>query len=76
MDINRFTEKTQEAIRAAQDKAIRYSHQQIDVEHLLDALLEQEGGLARSVLVKAGYDADGLKQRLQSFSRAEQCDHA
>src|SRR5258706_5973171 len=64
MDINRFTEKTQEAIRAAQDKAVRYSHQQIDVEHLLDALLEQEGGLARSVLVKAGYDPDLLKQRL------------
>jgi ATP-dependent Clp protease ATP-binding subunit ClpB len=64
MDINRFTEKTQEAIRAAQGKAILYNHQQIDVEHLLDALLEQEGGLARSVLVKAGYDADALKQRL------------
>src|SRR6476661_2064318 len=64
MDINRFTEKTQEAIRAAQDKAIRYSHQQIDVEHLLDALFEQEGGLARSVLLKAGYDADAVKQRL------------
>ena len=45
MDINRFTEKLQEAIRAAQSKAVRYGHQQIDVEHLLAALLEQEGGL-------------------------------
>jgi ATP-dependent Clp protease ATP-binding subunit ClpB len=65
MDINRFTEKTQEAIRAAQTKAIRYGHQQIDVEHLLDALLEQEGGLARSILVKAGFNPDILHQRLE-----------
>ena len=45
MDINRFTEKTQEALRAAQSKAARYGNQQIDVEHLLAALIEQEGGL-------------------------------
>ena len=48
MDINRFTEKLQEAIRAAQSKAIRYGHQQLDVEHLFASLLEQEGGLAGS----------------------------
>ena len=65
MDINRFTEKTQEAIRAAQTKATRYSHQQVDVEHLMDALLEQQGGLARSVIVKAGFDADALKRRIE-----------
>ena len=50
MDINRFTEKLQEAIRSAQGKAVRYGHQQIDVEHLLKALLEQESGLAPSIL--------------------------
>ncbi len=65
MDINRFTEKTQEAIRAAQSKATRLQNQHVDVEHLLDALLEQQGGLARSVLVKAGYDADALKRRVE-----------
>ena len=54
MDINRFTEKAQEAIRSAQSKAVRYGHQQIDVEHLLAALLEQENGLAPSILNKAG----------------------
>ena len=54
MDFNRFTEKLQEAIRAAQTKAVRYGHQQIDVEHLLLRLLEQEGGLAPSILTKAG----------------------
>ena len=46
MDLNRFTEKLQEAVRAAQSLAVRYGHQQIDVEHLLAALLEQEAGLA------------------------------
>ncbi len=66
MDINRFTEKLQEAIRSAQSKAGRYGHQQIDVEHLLAALLEQEGGLAASVLSKAGVHTDLLAQRLEA----------
>ncbi len=66
MDINRFTEKLQEAIRSAETKATRYGHQQIDVEHLLAALLEQEGGLAPSILTKAGISVDVLAQRLQS----------
>src|SRR5271169_2661621 len=66
MDINRFTEKLQEAIRSAQSTAIRYGHQQIDVEHLLAALLEQEGGLAGSILGKAGVNPEPLERRLQS----------
>src|SRR5450432_2430758 len=66
MDINRFTEKLQEAIRAAQSTAIRYGHQQMDVEHLLAALLEQEGGLATSILGKAGVNAEPLQARLVS----------
>ena len=66
MDINRFTEKLQEAIRAAQSKAVRYGHQQIDVEHLLAALLEQEGGLAPSILLKAGLPLDSLARRLEA----------
>src|SRR5689334_23622574 len=66
MDINRFTEKLQEAVRSAQSKAARYSHQQIDVEHLLAALLEQENGLAPSILNKAGVNVDSLTRRLES----------
>ncbi len=53
MDPNRFTEKVREALAASQSKAVRYSHQQVDVEHLLAALLEQEGGLAPSILARA-----------------------
>jgi ATP-dependent Clp protease ATP-binding subunit ClpB len=66
MDINRFTEKLQEAIRSAQSKATRYGHQQIDVEHLLAALLEQEGGLASSILEKAGVPVENLERRIES----------
>ncbi len=64
MDINRFTEKSQEAIRAAQTKAIRLNHQQVDVEHLLAALLEQENGLAPSILLKADVNLEALHRRL------------
>src|SRR2546427_12177569 len=63
MDINRFTEKAQQALSAAQTKAVRYGHQQIDVEHLLTALLEQERGLATAIFTKADVDPDSLKRR-------------
>jgi ATP-dependent Clp protease ATP-binding subunit ClpB len=53
MDFNRFTEKLQEAFRTAQSVAAGRGNQQIDVEHLLLALLEQQGGLAQSILARA-----------------------
>src|SRR3989442_12960619 len=65
MDINRFTEKVQQALSAAQTKAVRYGHQQIDVEHLLAALLEQERGLATAIFTKAEVDTDSLKRRVE-----------
>jgi len=64
--MNRFTEKLQEAIRSAQSKAVRYGHQQIDTEHLLAALLAQEGGLAASILQKAGLNTDALQHGLET----------
>ncbi|TAJ28934.1 MAG: AAA family ATPase, partial [Nitrospirae bacterium] len=54
MDMNRMTLKLQEALQAASSHAMRRSHQGIDVEHLLLALLEQEGGLTSSLLEQAG----------------------
>ncbi|MFN7999028.1 MAG: ATP-dependent chaperone ClpB [Bryobacteraceae bacterium] len=65
MDINRFTEKLQEAIRAAQTKATRYGHQQLDVEHLFASLLEQQNGLASSILSRAGVNVDALRTRVE-----------
>jgi ATP-dependent Clp protease ATP-binding subunit ClpB len=64
MDLNRFTEKAQEALGAAQNKAIRSSHQQVDVEHLLATLLEQEQGLAASILTRASVSLEALKRRV------------
>ena len=60
MDMNRFTEKAQEAVRDAQTLATRHSNQQIDVEHLMLALLQQEGGLVPSVLTRAGVNVEPL----------------
>ena len=53
MDLNRFTEKLQDAVQGAQSNALRNGNPQIDVEHLLLALLDQEGGLAPSIFNKA-----------------------
>src|SRR5438067_1994923 len=65
MDINRFTEKAQEALVAAQQRASRAGNQQVDVEHLLATLLEQDQGLAPAILRKAGVNLDGLKRRVE-----------
>ena len=54
MDFNRFTEKLQEGLRSAQSLASRKGQQQLEPEHVLVALLEQEGGLAPSILAKTG----------------------
>jgi ATP-dependent Clp protease ATP-binding subunit ClpB len=64
MDINRLTEKTQEALQAAQSDALRRGNQQVDVEHLLAALLSQQGGLAASILKRAGANIEALAARL------------
>jgi ATP-dependent Clp protease ATP-binding subunit ClpB len=66
MDFNRFTEKLQEGVRAGQSLAGQRGHQQLDAEHLLLALLEQEGGLAQSILLKANVDLKSLHQRLNA----------
>jgi ATP-dependent Clp protease ATP-binding subunit ClpB len=65
MDINRLTEKTQEALQAAQSEALRRGNQQVDTEHLLAALLAQEGGLAASILKRAGANVETLAARLE-----------
>src|SRR5262249_43908644 len=64
MDFNRLTEKVQQALQAAQSKAARLNHQQIDTEHVLAALLEQENGVAVSVLLKAGLPLEQLHKRV------------
>jgi ATP-dependent Clp protease ATP-binding subunit ClpB len=65
MDPNLFTERVQEALRDAQTRAVRLSHQQVDVEHLFITLLEQPEGLAPSILMRAGVDLPKLHQKLE-----------
>jgi ATP-dependent Clp protease ATP-binding subunit ClpB len=65
MDQNKFTEKSLEALSAAQRLAAKFHHQQVDVEHLLLALLDQERGLAGSILTRAEVPVDALKIKVQ-----------
>src|SRR4051812_37030459 len=65
MDPNRLTEKTQQALHDAQTKALRYGHNEVDVEHMLLALLEQSDGLIPRLLERAEVDVDALRQALE-----------
>jgi len=64
MDLNRFTEKAQEAVAQAQGLAAEYSHGQIEGEHLLLALLRQSDGIVPQVVQRLGLQPEGLIQQL------------
>ncbi len=66
MRIDKFTQKMQEALQAAQDVAAQFNHQEIANEHFLSVLLEQSDGIARPLLEKVGVSMDGLSQQLAS----------
>jgi ATP-dependent Clp protease ATP-binding subunit ClpB len=61
MDPNRLTQKTQEALHDAQTKALRYGHTEVDIEHLLLALLEQPDGLIPRLLERCEVDVEALR---------------
>ena len=65
MNINRFTEKSQEALQEAQSLAERRHHQGVDVEHLLWTLLAQPDGLATAILTAAGVPVPSVRQGLE-----------
>src|SRR5260370_40197848 len=54
MKIEQFTDKAREALSEANELAKQYNHSQIEVEHLLAALLVQEGGVVQQIIQKAG----------------------
>ena len=58
MDINRLTQKSQEALHEAQNIAVRHGHVEVDSEHLLLALCQQPEGLIPRLLDKLGRPAD------------------
>ncbi|MDX6692239.1 MAG: ATP-dependent Clp protease ATP-binding subunit ClpB [Solirubrobacteraceae bacterium] len=73
MDLNRLTQKSQEALSAAQSLAQRMGHTEVDVEHLMLALLDQSDGLVPRLFERAGVDADAvhadIEQALESRPR-------
>jgi ATP-dependent Clp protease ATP-binding subunit ClpB len=66
MNLNKFTEKAQEAILEAQRLASQYNHSQIDPEHLLLSLLQQSDGVVPQIVQKLGGSPQALQQRLES----------
>lgn len=74
MRLDKFTQKAQEAVLEAQDLAQQYNHPNIEPEHLLQALLVQEGGVVPSVVKRIGGDislvAQSVAQALGKLSRA------
>ena len=66
MRIDKYTQKMQEALQAAQDLASHANHPEITNEHFLSALLDQSEGIARPLLEKIGADVDQVRERLRS----------
>jgi ATP-dependent Clp protease ATP-binding subunit ClpB len=60
-----MTTKSQEAFRSAIDRAGRSGNPELTPEHLLQAMLEQEGGVAHPLLQKAGGDVDALARLVE-----------
>ena len=66
MDPNHLTQKSAEALHDAQTKALRFGHTEVDVEHLLLALLDQAEGIAPRLLGQAGADPDRLRAAVEA----------
>ena len=66
MNAQKFTKKALEAVQAAQSIAIENQNMQIMPEHLLYALVDQEGGLIPQLLKKSGVDTDNMLALLDS----------
>src|SRR5438067_2153319 len=65
MRIDKFTQKMQEALPAAQDLAAQSNHQEITNEHFLSALLDQTDGVTRPLLEKVGVNSNQLRDGLR-----------
>ncbi|MBM4306021.1 MAG: ATP-dependent chaperone ClpB [Deltaproteobacteria bacterium] len=66
MNVDKFTLKTQEALQAAKGVAEQRNHQQIDVEHLLAALLMQKEGIVIPIIQKLGANPNLISSQLEA----------
>ena len=69
MRFDRFTEHAQDAAMRAYEILQRYSHNQVDVEHLLLALLEQPQGIVPQIMELLGADTETARQQLDRLLR-------
>src|SRR6476620_11483463 len=69
MDMNRLTQRSQEALQEAQSIAIQLGQTEVDVEHLLRALIADDDGLAPRLVGFAGVDTDALRGDLDAELR-------
>ncbi|MBI3398128.1 MAG: AAA family ATPase [Deltaproteobacteria bacterium] len=65
MRLDRFTIKSQEALNEAQSIAEKYQHQQIDADHMLLALIAQEGGIVTPMLQRVGANVSLINGQLE-----------
>ncbi|KYC39402.1 ATP-dependent chaperone ClpB [Scytonema hofmannii PCC 7110] len=70
-DPNKFTDKAWEAIVKSQDIVRAYQQQQLDVEHLVLALLEEPTGLATRIFSRCEIDPSRLQQQLEAFTQRQ-----
>src|SRR5660397_278229 len=66
MQLDKFTLKAQEALSEAQQLAESQNHAQLETEHLLVALLNQEGGLTMPILERIGANHSALRHELEA----------
>ncbi|WP_304509900.1 Clp protease N-terminal domain-containing protein, partial [Anaerotignum sp.] len=66
MNLQKFTQKSLEAIQNAQSMAVEYGNPQIDQQHLLATLLTQEDGLIPQLLQKMGVNVNGVFQATEN----------
>ena len=66
MRIDRFTQKMQEGLQAAQDLASKLGHSEVDNEHFLAALLEQSEGVARPLFDKVNVQPAAVEEKLRA----------
>ena len=64
MNIDKFTTKFQEALAEAQALAVTRNHTQVEPEHLLSALLNQENGTTTYLLKNAGVRTPEVREKL------------
>jgi ATP-dependent Clp protease ATP-binding subunit ClpB len=69
LDPNSFTEKSRQALVAAQQLAQSHQHPQVEPAHLALVLFQDEGGLARRLAEKAGADPREVERQLEQLVR-------